>query len=94
MQQNPLEEDNNLNTKTKTEYIENIEPFTRDEFDKVIKNLKNGKAVGSDSISNEMVKNSPKVMLDILYNFINTCFNKALVPKSWCLDFINPIHKE
>ena len=73
---------------------ENNELFTRIEFDKVIKKLKMDKSEGSDSISNEMVKNSPKLILDILFKFINTCFNKSLAPKSWCLDLINPIHKE
>ena len=44
--------------------------------------------------SNEMIKNSPKIIIDLLFNFINTYLEKALIPKSWCLDLINPIHKE
>ena len=75
-------------------YQENNEPFTRKEFEKVIKRLKNGKAEGNDSISNEMIKNSPKIIIDLVFNFINMCLEKALIPKSWCLDLINPIHKE
>ena len=75
-------------------YQENNEPFTRKEFEKVIKRLKNGKAEGNDSISNEMIKNSPKIIIDLVFNFINMCLEKALIPKPWCLDLINPIHKE
>ena len=74
--------------------IENDKPYTRKEFDSVINNMKDGKAMGSDSISNEMIKNSPEIILDILYKFVNLCLKKSLVPKSWCLDLLNPIHKE
>ena len=69
-------------------------PFSWKEFEKVIKNLKNGKADGNDSILNEMIKNSPRMILDILFKFTNLCLKKSLIPKSWCLDLLNPIHKE
>ena len=74
--------------------IENDKPYTRKEFDSVINNMKDGKAMCSDSISNEMSKNSPEIILDILFKFVNLCLKKSLVPKSWCLDLLNPIHKE
>ena len=85
--EDPKEIDNVGNT-------ENNKLFTRNEFDKIIKNLKKEKAEGSDSISNEMIKSSPKIVLDLLFDFINTCVKKSLVPRSWCLDLINPLHKE
>ena len=87
-------EDNRDSIKSNVRYPENNEPFTRKEFEKVIKRLKNEKAEGNDSISNEMIKNSPKIIFDLLFNFINTCLEKSFIPKSWCLDLINPIHKE
>ena len=87
-------DDNRDPIKGNARYQENNEPFIRKEFQKVIKRLKNGKAEGNDSIPNEMIKNSPKIIIDLLFNFINTCLEKALIPKSWCLDLINPIHKE
>ena len=74
--------------------IENDKTYTRKEFDSVINNMKDGKAMGSDSISNEMIKNSPEIILHILFKFVNLCLKKYLVPKSWCLDLLNPIHKE
>ena len=68
--------------------------FSRKEFDYVIKKLKNGKAEGSDAISNEMIKNSPKIILDLLYRFFNVCIHQSLIPEYWCLELLNPIHKE
>ena len=35
-----------------------------------------------------------KIHLDLIFKFVNTCFSKSLVPRSWCLDLINPLHKE
>ena len=32
--------------------------------------------------------------MDLLINFINLCLEKSLIPKSWWLELINPIHKE
>ena len=87
-------EDNRDPIKGNARYQGNNEPSTRKEFQKIIKRLKNVKAEGNDSISNEMIKNSPKIIIDLLFNFMNMCLEKDLIPKSWCLDLINPIHKE
>ena len=73
---------------------ENDKTYTRKEFDSVLNNMKDGRAMGSDSTSNEMIKNSPEIILDMLFKFVNLCLKKSLVPKSWCLDLLNPIHKE
>ena len=56
--------------------------------------LKTGKACGFDLISNEMIKNSPDNLLDLLLQYINLCLKKSLIAKSLCFDLINPIHKE
>ena len=69
-------------------------PFTKKEFETVIKNLKGNKAEGIDSISNEMIKNSPKEILDLLHKFLNLCLDKSLIPKSWCKDILSPILKD
>ena len=70
------------------------EAFSEEEFMSCIKNLKSNKAQGLDMISNEMIKNSPKPILDILYKFINLCLDKSFIPSSWCLDLINPFYKD
>ena len=46
--------------------------FSRKEFKYVLENLQNGKA-GFVSISNEMIKKSPKIILDLLFRFLNLC---------------------
>ena len=69
-------------------------PFTENEFSSAIKNLKNNKASGIDRILNEMIKNAPKIVLTLLFKFINLCLMKCLVPRSWCLEVINPIFKD
>ena len=69
-------------------------PFTKDEFLKTLKTLKCGKASGFDNISNEMLKNSPNNLLDLLFQYINLCLNKSLIANTLCLDIIYPIHKD
>ncbi len=86
--------DNGPESENNSGTVENDQPFSRKEFESVLKKLKNEKAEGSDSISNEMIKNSPKIIIDVIFKFVNLCLNKSLIPKSWCLDLINPIHKE
>ena len=69
-------------------------PFTKDELQHTIDNLKSSKAAGFDGITNEMLKNSPKNVLNILLDFTNLCLQKQLIPDSYCNDIINPIFKE
>ena len=54
----------------------------------------NNKAVGYDSISNEMITNSPAAILDVLQKFINFYLKKHLTPNSWFQDLVNPIFKD
>ena len=79
--------------KSKTDNVTD-EPFTKKEFMNVISNLKNNKTIGYDSISNEMIKNSPETVLDLLLKFINLCLRQSLIPHSWCRDLITPIFKD
>ena len=69
-------------------------PFSKDELQHTIDNLKNSKAVGFDGITNEMVKNSPENVVNILLDFTDLCLQKELIPDSHCNDIINPIFKE
>ena len=41
-----------------------------------------------------MIKNSPQIILDLLFRFLNLCIYQTLIPQCWCLDLLNPIHKE
>ena len=69
-------------------------PFTKKELDTVITMLKRNKAAGMDKVLAEFLKASPEPMRKLLLRLFNTIFKAALVPKSWCLGIINPIHKE
>ena len=97
----------NLHTETQIESLENTHsfapdkeqselgrPFSRSKFDKIIKALKNNKAEGNDGISNEMIANSPLIVLDLIFDFINLSLDKSLLPMEWCKDIINPIYKD
>ena len=68
--------------------------FSKNEIDKAIKKLKNNKAVGFDRISNEMLKNSPTVLVNLLLDYINLCINKSLASDSFCKELITPIFKD
>ena len=69
------------------------QPFTKKELSYVIKNLKNGKAVGYDKISNEMIKNTPEQVMTLILDFINLCVDKSIVSQSLCYDIIHTIFK-
>ena len=84
--------ENNPNLNNISRELDN--PFSLDEFQTVIKNLKCNKAEGYDSILNEMIKHAPPIILDLVLKYINLCFDKSLISQSWCLDIITAIHKE
>ena len=68
--------------------------FTLSELTNAIKSLKNKKAVGYDSICNELLKLSTDKILNIILEFINLCLKLSLIPPAWCLSLINLIHKQ
>ena len=49
------------------------------------------KAVGSDEIPSEMLRNDACV--DLLYNIIKYCFQEGQVPQEWLTSVITPIPK-
>ena len=69
------------------------QPITKQELIQTIKNLSGGKATGYDNICNEMVKNAPDQVLNLLLDFINLCLEKAIISESLCYDIIQPIFK-
>ena len=85
---------NNRNETTSTSGLNINEHFSKKEFLDVIQNLKNKKAEGFDSISNEMIKNAPTIILDLIHRYVNLCLDKSLISRTWCLGIINPIHKD
>ena len=68
------------------------EPISMNEVMRVIQNVKMKKAVGFDSIPNEVIKNNRDV-ISILHMFFNHCFTLGIVPDIWNKAIISPIPK-
>ncbi|KAL4098793.1 hypothetical protein QTP88_023329 [Uroleucon formosanum] len=57
--------------------------FTLDELNESLKEMKNGKAPGVDEIMTEQIKEFSIKSKQWLLTFLNSCRDKALVPKMW-----------
>ena len=62
------------------------------DLQKTIKNLNNGKAVGPDSIPNELLIHATPKLLGLVLRFRDLNISIGL-SSYWCLDLISPIHK-
>ena len=69
------------------------QPFTDNEIIKAVKNLKNNKSSGTDSILNEHIKATINIMASVYTKLFNIIFDSGLVPESWTLGDIIPIYK-
>ena len=67
-------------------------PITYAEVCKAIHESKKGKAVGIDSVSNELLKHD--VVIKLIHCLLNVCLEKGMIPNIWCKAMINPIPKE
>ena len=63
------------------------------ELQKAMKQLKSGKSLGLDNISNEMLKASRSFMLSCFLKLFNAVFRSGHYPKSWSESFICPLYK-
>ena len=77
--------------------LENFDSLNGDititEIKQTIKKLKNKKAPGKDSITNEIIKCSDDLMLVKLEKPVNEIFKTGYFPNSWNEGLIFPIHK-
>ena len=64
-----------------------------EEVKNAIKKLRYGKAIGLDSIANEMMKCGLSVLCTPLTKIFNSILNKGQFPSLWRKDYITPIHK-
>ena len=69
-------------------------PFTIREIKKSIRKLKNGKAVGLDLISNEMIKSSADDMLPSITKIFNLILANGNSPGAWRFGYITPLYKK
>ena len=64
------------------------------EIDSAIKNLKSGKATGSDDIRNEYISYENKQLRPALKLLFNEIYDTGIYPAQWCSGIIVPIYKK
>lgn len=79
---------------TNINVTESVDSITMEEMKTSIKEAKNKKAPGSDTINIELIKFASEQLLQRLLNFINTCWFCGYVPEEWNEALIYPIHKK
>ena len=72
-------------------HLENV--IKVEEIYKAISKLKNKKAVGLDSISNEMLKAAQTSLGSCLLKLFNACLSSGQYPAQWADGYITPLHK-
>ena len=72
---------------------EGIEPFTKEEYEKVKKEIKNGKAPDLQGWRYELVKNAGRDFDDSMLKMINTVVTNYIVPEEWTYLIIKSISK-
>ena len=69
-------------------------PTSNEEIIRASKHLRNGKAIGNDAISNEMIKGFVQTrFVDVVRDLFNAILTKAYFPKLWKINYISPIFK-
>ena len=63
------------------------------ELHEAVRNLKNNKSCGPDSILNEMIKIGFKRLSTCISKLFNVIINTEVVPKDWARGYIVPLHK-
>ncbi|XP_063399702.1 uncharacterized protein LOC134684345 [Mytilus trossulus] len=81
--ENDFEQDLEFNTLSDDVELFLNSPVTEDEIKKVVSNLKNGKASGSDEILNEYIKNTIDDLMPIYVKLFNLILDTGIVPDSW-----------
>ena len=67
--------------------------ITSSEIMKAISKLKLGKAVGLDSLPNEIIKNGGTILVPILQKLFNLVFTSGIYPSKWSSAYLCPIFK-
>ena len=91
-----IEENNNLKKdyKNRTEYKQNNTDFHINTLNRMIKTLKNDKAISEDNISNEFIKNLDQRNRKNLLYILNKLYKEDNVPKSWREGTLTTIYKK
>ena len=59
------------------------EPIIRAEVEMRVEKLKNGKAVGEDEITGEMIKGGGDIVVDWIWRICNMVFEIGVLPEDW-----------
>src|SRR5678815_2474231 len=57
-----------------------------------VRKLKNGKSVGIDEITGEMLKNGGEMVIDSIWKLCNKAFMEGIVPRDWRRAVIVPLY--
>ena len=68
--------------------------LTREEVEKAVKKLRNGKAAGSDHIVAKLLKNGREAMVNWLWELLKEVWKTKQVPKEWKKAILIPLHKK
>ena len=74
-------------------FVRENSPVSADEVSKGIAQLKNKKASGNDSISNEIIKTGSSTILPFLVTLFNTILETKSYPEDWSCGIVTPIYK-
>ena len=67
---------------------------TREEVEKAVGKLRNGKSAGDDRIVAELLKNGGEAMIDWLWELLQTVWRTRQVPSEWKSATLVPLHKK
>ena len=84
--------DDYLNERVENSFM--IEPTNNEEALSVIKQFKNGKATGPNSLNTILMKKYAKEISKPLALLFNMSFSNGIFPESFILANITPIHKK
>ena len=64
------------------------------EVKRAVKDLKAGKAAGSDGVVNELIKFGGGKVVSLVWNLLRNCFDEERVPEQWLEGIIFPLYKQ
>ena len=71
-----------------------VQPFSKTEVEKAIKNLNNNKAADEYGITAEHVKYAGEPLLNILADIFNVILSTCEIPENFKTGYITPVHKK
>jgi hypothetical protein len=67
---------------------------SREKIERALKDLRNDKAAGADSIAAELLKNGEPNLVDALHEVIQQTWTSETLPRSWTEGVLCPLYKK